>query len=128
MGRPRKNVQTEKVTEQEAQILMGKIKEQNEEIATLKVEAGFAIERAKIIMVQQQKISGLTADINGMSIMVDVCQQRDKTIISDLKIIIDRMKGAFSQGSLETGNITLQDVDYNLDLIYRVLANKYNAK
>jgi hypothetical protein len=127
MGRPRKNVQT-KVTEQEAQILMDKIKEQNEEIRTLKVEAGFATERAKIIMTQQQKISGLTADINGMSIMVDVCQQRDKTIISDLKIIIDRMKGAFSQGSLETGNITLQDVDYNLDLIYRVLANKYNAK
>lgn len=127
MGRPRKNVQA-KVTEQEAQVLMDTIKDQDEKLRFLKTEASLASERAKIIMTQQQQISGLKADINGMSIMVDVCHQRDKEIVKDLKLIIEKMKGAFSQGSLETGSILIQDVDYNLDLIYRILANKYNTK
>jgi hypothetical protein len=127
MGRPRK-IQTELFTKKEGEILMDKIKEQDETIRFLKTEAGLASERAKIIMTQQQQISGLKADINGMSIMVDVCQQRDKEIVKDLKIIIEKMKSSFSQCSLETGNISIQDVDYNLDLIYRILANKYNTK
>lgn len=45
-----------------------------------------------------------------------------------IKDLIARMKNAFRMGARETGEITIQDVDYNLDLIVRFMEHKFFKK
>jgi hypothetical protein len=42
-----------------------------------------------------------------------------------IKNVVAQMKNAFRMGLRETGEITIQDVDYNLDLIVRFMEHKF---
>ena len=45
-----------------------------------------------------------------------------------IKNTIAAMKNSFRMGARETGEITIQDVDYNLDLIVRFMEHKFFKK
>ena len=117
MGRPKKN-KTE-----ENNLAKGFI-----DIETYEEIAELAERRSEIIVNQSRKIDGLLADNKGLSEKLAVCENNDQAIVTDIKNILTRMELAFLHGINETGEITLEDVRYNLGLIRRIITKKYGRK
>ena len=90
--------------------------------------AEFAERRGEIIVNQSRRIDGLVADNKGLSEKLVACQNNDQVIIKDLKELISKMEYSFVRGAEELGEITIEDVKYNLQLINRIITKKYGRK
>ncbi len=84
--------------------------------------------RAKIIATLNQRIAGYEADIKGLSEKLKDCNNNDQVIVKDVKSIVTRMEYSFARGAEELGEITIEDIRYNLQLLNRILTNKYGRK
>lgn len=84
--------------------------------------------RAKMITLLNQRLAGYEADIKGLSEKLKDCRNNDQVIVKDVKSIITKMEYSFAKGAEEVGEITIEDIRYNLQLVNRILTNKYGRK
>lgn len=84
--------------------------------------------RAKMITLLNQRLAGYEADIKALSEKLKDCRNNDQVIVKDVKSIITRMEYSFARGAEEVGEITIEDIRYNLQLVNRILTNKYGRK
>ena len=84
--------------------------------------------RAKMITLLNQRLAGYEADIKGLSEKLTDCRNNDQVIVKDVKNIITRMEHSFANGVEQVGEITIEDIRYNLQLVNRILTNKYGRK
>lgn len=57
--------------------------------------------------------------------LLDQEYKKNDEILADIKGIVQRLKHAFRFGVEQTGEITIQDIDYNLDLLPRFIEHKF---
>lgn len=118
---------------------MGKIKNKEEkeksvvaqgfiDIKSYEEIVEFAERRGEIIVNQSKKIDGLIADNKGLSEKLAACQNNDQVIVNDINQIVTRMEHSFGLGMEDLGEITLEDVKYNLRLIKRIITKRYGRK
>jgi hypothetical protein len=65
---------------------------------------------------------------NGEEHYLDLLDQEYKkndAMLAYVKGIVQRLKQAFRMGIEQTGKITVEDIDYNLDLLPRFIENKF---
>ena len=112
VGRPKgsttKSVKQPKLTQADFDIALDIISEQKQEIAYLK--------------------ASLDAARNGEEhyLMLFDKQVKETQAVCDVVFnTVDALKGAFRIGMDQTGAITLQDIDYNLDLLPRFITHQF---
>jgi len=115
MGRPKKTQQ-----EKNAQGFI--------DIESYNEAAQLAERRGEIIVNQSRKIDGLLADIKGMTEKLTACQNNDQVIVNDINKIVTRMEHSFVMSMDDLGEITLDDVVYNMRLIKRIINKRYGRK
>lgn len=57
--------------------------------------------------------------------LLDQEYRKNDEILAHVKETIQRLKQAFRMGISQTGGITINDIDYNLDLLPRMLEHKF---
>ena len=57
--------------------------------------------------------------------LLDQEYKKNDEILAHVKETIQRLKQAFRMGISQTGQITIQDIDYNLDLLPRFVEHKF---
>lgn len=57
--------------------------------------------------------------------LLDQEYKKNDEIFAHVKETIQRLKQAFRMGISQTGQITIQDIDYNLDLLPRFMEHKF---
>lgn len=112
VGRPKgsttKSVKQPKLTQADFDIALDVISNQRDEIQQLKA----ALESAR--------------NSEEHFLMLFDSQVKETQAVCDLVFdTVNRLKHAFRHGFNQTGEITMQDIDYNLDLLPRFITHKF---
>jgi hypothetical protein len=120
MGKPAKNKEEKEV---KGVIAKGFIDlETHNDIAQL------AERRGEIIATLQQRIGGYEADIKGMQYKLEACKNNDKAVVEFTVETLCKLESAMLHGLKDLGEITADDVSYNISLVKRIITKRYGRK
>ncbi len=119
MGRPKKNKEEEK----KSVIAQGFI-----DIESYNEIAGLAQRRSEIIATLQQRVSGYEADMKGMQDKLKFCESNDQRIVDTVVETLCKLESGLLHGLKDLGEITAEDVSYNMNLVKRIITKKHGRK
>ena len=90
--------------------------------------ASLATRRGEIIATLQQRIGGYEADMKGMQYKLEACKNNDKVIVEFTVETLCKLESAMLHGLKDLGEITAEDVSYNMSLVKRIITKKYGRK
>jgi hypothetical protein len=119
---------------------MGRIKKDKEEEKKSVVAKGFidfethgyiaeiAQKRAEIIATLQQRIGGYESDIKGLQERLNFCESNDQRIVDSVVETLCKLESGLIHGLKDLGEITAEDVSYNMNLVKRIITKKHGRK
>ena len=119
MGRPKKNKEEEKKNI----VAKGFI-----DVETHNDIAQLAERRGQIIATLQQRISGYEADVKGLQDKLKFCESNDQRIVDSVVETLCKLESGLLHGLKDLGEITAEDVSYNMNLVKRIITKKHGRK
>jgi tRNA isopentenyl-2-thiomethyl-A-37 hydroxylase MiaE len=90
--------------------------------------AEFAERRGEIIATLQQRIAGYEADIKGLQDKLKFCESNDQRIVDTVVETLSKLESGLLHGLKDLGEITAEDVSYNMNLVKRIITKKHGRK
>lgn len=119
MGRPKKNKKEE---------LKGAVAKGFIDMETHNDIAELAQRRGEIIVNLQRKVDALEADMKGTQDKLKFCQNNDQRIVESVVETLCKLESGLLHGLKDLGEITAEDVSYNMNLVKRIVVKKHGRK
>jgi hypothetical protein len=121
MGRPKKN-------KEQKEELKGAIAKGFIDLESYQDIAQLAERRGEIIVNLQRRIDAYEADMKGMQDKLKFCENNDQRIVDTVVETLSKLESGLLHGLKDLGEITAEDVSYNMNLVKRIITKKHGRK